>query len=110
MYLTPTRPHIEFVASYISRFMESPKYCHWKAGKRVLRYIAGTSTYDLSYSASTESKLVGYTESDYARCIDDQKRNSGYAFLFGRNLISWSSKNQPIVALSSTKADYIAVN
>ena len=110
MYLTATRPDIAFAASYISRFMESPKDYHWKSGKRVLRYLAGTSTYGLSYAASVDSKLVGYTDSDYAGCIDDRKSTSGYAFLFGRNLISWSSKKQPIVVLSSTKAEYVAAN
>ena len=57
IYLTTTRPDIAFAASYISRFMESPKECHWKSGKRVLRYIAGTSTYGLSYAASADSKI-----------------------------------------------------
>ena len=101
MYLTTTRPDIAFAASYISRFMESLKDCHWKVGKRALRYIAGTSTYGLSYVASTESKLVGYTYSDYVGCIDDRKITYGYALLFGRNVISWSSKKQPIFVLSS---------
>ena len=68
--------------------MESPKDYHWKAGKRVLRYITSTSTYGLSYAASTDNKLVGYIDSCYAGCIDDQKNTSGYAFLFGRSLIS----------------------
>ena len=90
--------------------MESPKDYHWKARKRVLRYIVGTSTYGLSYEASTDSKIVGYIDSDYAGCIDDRKSTYGYAFLFGRNLISWSSKKKPIVALSSTKVEYVATN
>ena len=76
----------------------------------MFRYIAGTSTYGLSYVASADSKLVGYTDSDYVGCIDDRKSTSGYAFLFGRNLISWSSKKQPIVALSSIEAKYIVEN
>ena len=82
--------------------MKSPKDCHWKAGKMVLRYIAGTSTYGLLYATSTDS--------DYAGWIDDQKSTSGYAFLFGRNLISWSSKKQPIVALYLTEAEYVAAH
>ena len=88
MYLTATRPDIAFSTTYISRFMESPKYYHWKAGKRVLRYIIGTSKYGLSYAPFIDSKLIGYTDNCYAGCIDDQKSTSRYAFLFGR---TWSS-------------------
>jgi hypothetical protein len=88
--------------------MESPKYSHWKVGKRSLRYIAGTTTYGLWYTASTDSMLTGYTDSDYAGSIDDRKSTSGYAFLFGKNLISWASKKQPIVYISSTEEEYVA--
>ena len=86
MYLTATRHDIAFAASYMSRFMESPKDCHWKAGKRVLRYIAGTTTHGLWYATSTSINLFRYKGSDYAQCIDDQKRTCGYAFLFGKKL------------------------
>jgi hypothetical protein len=88
--------------------MESPKYSHWKVGKRILRYIAGTTTYGLWYTASADSMLTGYTDSDYAGSIDDRKSTSGYAFLFGKNLISWASKKQPIVSISSAEAEYVA--
>ena len=108
MYLTTTRPEITYVASYISRFMESLKYSHWKVGKRILRYIEGTTTYGLWYTASTYSMLTGYTDSDYAGSIDDRKSTSGYAFLFGKNLISWAFKKQPIVSIPSVEEEYVA--
>jgi hypothetical protein len=110
MYLTTTRPDITYATSYISRFMESPKYSHWKVGKRILRYIAGTTTYGLWYTASADSMLTGYTDSDYAGSIDDRKSTSGYAFLFGKNLISWASKKQPIVSISSAEAGICSGN
>ena len=92
MYLISTRPNITCATSYISKFMEYPKDSHWKVGKRILRYIAGTTTYGLWYTASPDSMLTGYTDSDYAGSIDDRKSTLGYAFLFGKNLISWASK------------------
>jgi hypothetical protein len=52
--------------------------------------------------------LTGYTDSDYVRSIDDKKSTSGYAFHFGKNMISWESKKQPIVSVSSTEAEYVA--
>jgi hypothetical protein len=60
MYLTTTRPDIAYATSFISRFMESPKDSHWKVGKRILRYIAGTTTYGLWYTTSADSMLTGY--------------------------------------------------
>ena len=83
MYLTTTKPDIAFATSYISRFIESPKDSHWKVGKRILRYIIGTTTYALWYTASPDSMLTGYIDSDYADSIDDRKSTSGYVFLFG---------------------------
>ena len=52
--------------------------------------------------------LTGYTDSDYVRSTDDKKSTSGYAFHFGKNMISWESKKQPIVSVSSTEAEYVA--
>jgi hypothetical protein len=107
MYLTTTRPDITYATCYITKFMESPKDSHWKFGKRILRYIAGTTTYVLWYTTSIEYMLTGYTDSYYVGNIDDKKTSSGYSFLFGKNLISWASKKNPIVYISSTKEEYV---
>jgi hypothetical protein len=103
MYLTTTRPDIMYAISLISRFMENPKISHWKVGKRILRYIAGTIDYGIWYSTSEDDSLVGYADS-----VDDRKSTYGYAFMFGTCLISWASKKQPIITISSTEAEYVA--
>jgi hypothetical protein len=108
MYLTTTRPDITYATSYISRFMESPKYSYWKVGKRILRYIVGKTTYGLWYIDLADNMLTGYTDNDYAGSIDDKKNTSVYVFLFGKNLISWASKKQPIVSISSAEVEYVA--
>ena len=108
MYLTATRPNLMYVVSLISRFMESPKDSHWKFGKIILRYVAGTAGYGLWYTRTSDCTLTGYTDSDFAGCIDDRKSTSGYAFHFGTSLISWASKKQPIVTISSTEEEYVA--
>jgi hypothetical protein len=62
MYLTMTRPDNMYGLSLISRFMETPKESHWKAGKRILRYVNGTKDFGIKYSTSEDFRLTGYTE------------------------------------------------
>jgi hypothetical protein len=108
MYLTATRPDIMYGVSLISRFMEKPKESHWKDGKRVLRYIAGTKRFGILYASSDNYKLIGYTNSDWGGNMDDRKITLGYIFHLGSGAISWASQKQPIVALSSAEAEYVA--
>eukprot|EP00253_Pinus_taeda_P025349 PITA_25349 len=108
MYLTATRPDIMFAVSLISTFMERPKEAHWQAEKRILRYVKGTKKFGILYNVSEHSDLVGYTDSDWARSVDDQKSTSGYVFHMGLGAISWASKKQSIVALSTAEAEYVA--
>eukprot|EP00253_Pinus_taeda_P007023 PITA_07023 len=108
MYLTATRPDIMFDVSLISRFMERPKEAHWQAAKRILRYVKGTKSFGILYNVSEHSDLVGYTDSDWAGSVDDRKSTSGYVFHMGSETISWASKKQSIVALSTAEAEYVA--
>eukprot|EP00253_Pinus_taeda_P030339 PITA_30339 len=108
MYLTATRPHIMFAVSLISRFMERPKEAHWEAAKKIMRYVKGTKRFGILYNVSEHSDLVGYTDSDWAGSVDDRKRTPGYVFHMGSGAISWASKNQSIVALSTVEAEYVA--
>eukprot|EP00253_Pinus_taeda_P030370 PITA_30370 len=108
MYLTATRPDIMFVVSLISKFMERPKEAHWQAAKRILRYAKGTKRFGILYNVSEHSDLVGYTDSDWAGSVDDRKITSGYVFHMGSVVISWASKKQSIVALSTAEAEYVA--
>ena len=108
MYLTTTRPDIMFVVSFISRFMELPNNTHWKVGKRILRYIAGTTNFGIQYTPNSNFKLIGYTDSDFAGSIDDRKSTSSYVFSFGSGSVAWESKKQPIVTLSRAEAEYVA--
>ena len=108
MYLTATRPDIMHAVSLISRFMERPKETHWQEAKRILRYVNGTKGFGILYSSSESFMLIGYTDSDRAGSVDDRKSTSGYVFHMGSGAISWASKKQPIVALSTAEAEYVA--
>jgi hypothetical protein len=102
MYLTTTRPNIMYGVNLISRFMETPKESHWKAGKRILRHVNGTIDFGIKYSTSKDFKLIGYTDNDCGRNIDDRKSTSRYTFHLGTCMVSWASRKKPIVTLSST--------
>ena len=73
-----------------------------------MRYVSGTKDLGIMYSTSENFKLIGYTDSDNGGSIDDRKSTSGYTFHFGTGVVSWDSKKQPIVTLSSAEAEYVA--
>ncbi|KAJ3474391.1 hypothetical protein NLI96_g12482 [Meripilus lineatus] len=103
-----TRPDISFSVSLLAQFMSNPGRAHWEAAKRVLRYVKGTLDYRLTYG-STTSGLESFSDADWAS-QSHRHSISGYIFLIDGGAISWSSKKQPIIALSTAEAEYIALN
>ena len=108
MYLTATRPDMMFVICLISRYMEKQTELHLQAAKRALRYLKGTVNYEIHYKKGEDSALLAFTDSDYAADIKDRKSTSGYVFLMSSGAVSWCSKKQPIVTLSTTEAEFVA--
>ena len=104
-----TRPDLSTAVGKLAQFMKNPSAEHWVAIKRVLRYVKGTLNLGLRFTYSESFKLVGYSDSDWAGCVDSRKSTSGYVFRVGNSTVSWSSKKQPVTALSSTEAEYIAL-
>jgi hypothetical protein len=111
MYLMlATRPDIAFAVSQLSRFAGRPSEAHWKAGKHLLRYIQGTLDYGLTYTrSSAPTPLLGYSDADWSNDPSTSRSVGGYAFMLAGGAISWSSALQPLVSLSSTEAEYIAL-
>ncbi|KAL0546984.1 hypothetical protein IC582_016904 [Cucumis melo] len=107
MYLTATEPDIMHAVSIISRYMEFPTVMHLLVAKRIFRYLQGTSEYGLFYKKSEKSSLVGLTDSDYAGDLGDRKSTFGYVFMMNSTAISWCSKKQSIVTLSTTEAEFV---
>jgi hypothetical protein len=101
-----TRPDIAFAVSVVSRYASNPTEAHWKAVKRILRYLRSTITLELVYKGDLKP-LVGYSDADWAGDQDTRRSTSGYIFNIGSGAISWSSKRQPTVALSSCEAEYM---
>ena len=99
--------NITFAVQTISCFSTKPGLAHWKAVKQVFHYLKGTANLWLSYGM-TKMKLTGYTDAD-GSMAKDRHAISGYAFLIHGSTISWSTKRQQIIALSTTKAEYVAI-
>ncbi|GAU49301.1 hypothetical protein TSUD_367130 [Trifolium subterraneum] len=112
-YLCNTRPDLAYSVGIVSRFMDRPKSSHLIAVKRILRYVKGTIDYGVLFHASdkkNECKLMGYTNSNWCGDVEDRKSTAGYIFYFGEAPISWCSKKELVVALSSCEAEYIAAS
>ncbi|XP_047149161.1 secreted RxLR effector protein 161-like [Vigna umbellata] len=107
MYLTATRPDLMYGVSLISRFMAQPTETHWSAIKRILRYLKGTTELGIFYKKEEDTTLMAYTNNDFAGDIDGRKSISGFIFSLGTGAVSWSSKKQPIVTLSTAESEYI---
>ena len=88
--------------------MSNPGKLHWEAVKWILRYLKGTSTMALSFGRSQLS-LQGFVDSDHAGDMDDRKSTTGYVFTLGSAAVSWVSRLQKIIALSTTEAEYVAI-
>ena len=101
-----TRPDLAFAVSVVSRYSSNPTEAHWSAVKRIFRYIKGTLDIQLTFRGLLSS-LTGYTDADWAGDRDTRRSPSGFVFNIGSGAISWSSKRQPTVALSSCEAEYM---
>ncbi|XP_019091415.1 PREDICTED: uncharacterized protein LOC109128812 [Camelina sativa] len=108
-YLTATRPDLIYSVNLVSRYMERPNEQHMATAKRILRYVQGTRDFGIQYKYGGEQKLVGYVDSDYAGDVDDFKSTFEYVFMLGGGAVSWVSKKQPIVTLSTTEAEFVSV-
>lgn len=104
-----TRPDICHAVGIVSRFSNDPGQAHWIAVKRIFRYLRGTLDKKLLFKKSQDS-LIGYADSDWANDRDDRRSTTGYIFCESGTAISWNSKKQPTVALSTTEAEYMAMS
>lgn len=108
LYLTASRPDILFPTCLCARFQSRPKESHAKAVKRIFAYLKGTQNMGIYYSNQSSFNLSAYTDADFGGSRIDRKSTSGSCYFLGHSIISWFSKKQNIVALSTTEAEYIA--
>ncbi|GJX93178.1 retrovirus-related pol polyprotein from transposon TNT 1-94 [Tanacetum coccineum] len=102
-----TRPDLAHAVGVVSRFLSNPGKKHWEAVKWIFRYLRGTSKLGITFG-NGKPMLVGYTDSDLAGNKDNMKSTSGYLMTFAGGAVSWQSRLQKCVALSTTEAEYVA--
>lgn len=109
MYVSVTsRPDIAHTVHRLAKYMANPGRPHWEALKRLVRYLVGTRDLWLVYGRD-RSGLAGFTDADWGTSDDTRHSVCGYAYTFDGGAISWSAKQQAVVALSSTEAEYIGI-
>lgn len=109
VYLTVTRPDIVYAVNIVSQFMSAPRFAHYEAVLRIIRYIKGTLFHGLYFSSTYSLKIHAYSDSNSAGDPTDRRYITGYCIFLRNSLTFWRSKNQSLVLHSSTKPEYCAL-
>lgn len=108
-----SRPDIGAVLSKVASFCNNPGPVHWKAAKRILRYMKGTKDFFIKYSGrlykGDKVKIQVYCDADWAQNVDDRKSTSGYVIMLAGGPVIWSCKKQPTVSVSATEAEFVSL-
>lgn len=105
-----TRPDIAFTVNLLSRFNQDPGERHWQAVKHALRYLRGTSNHCLKFHKDADDSIIGFSDADWASDPDERKSVTGFVFMAQGCAISWQSKKQQAVAISSCEAELYALS
>jgi hypothetical protein len=108
LYLCASRPDIMLSVCMCARFQADPKEVHLRTVKRIMRYLVYTPKFGLWYPKGSTFDLIGYFDVDWEGCKIDRNNTLGTCQFLGRSLVSWASKKQNSVALSTAEAEYIA--
>ena len=106
IYLSHTRPDIAYAVGVVSQFMHQPQVSHMKAVWRIVRYLKGTAGHGNLFKTYKHLEIQGYTDADWAGSKDNRRSTSGYFTMVGGNLVTWRSKKQKVVSLSSAEAEF----
>ncbi|GKC93004.1 hypothetical protein Tco_1158446 [Tanacetum coccineum] len=103
-----TCPDITYITGMLGRYQSNPGKEHWNAAKKVLRYLQGTKNSMSTYQKTDNLEVVGYSDFDFAKCMDSSRSTSGYIFMLSGGPISWRSHKQELTTTSTMMAEYIA--
>jgi hypothetical protein len=104
-----TRVDVAYAISQLSRFSSNPAKVHWEALKKLIRYLKGTSSWGLTYTGAKGLTLEVYSDANFSSCPNTSKSTSGQVVMLAGGAVDWKAKRQPIVALSTTEAEYVAM-
>ncbi|XP_017624975.1 secreted RxLR effector protein 161-like [Gossypium arboreum] len=105
-YVFITWPDITFVVNKVCQFMHKPLDQHFKAVKRILRYLQNTMEYGLHFTAAVNLDLVGFSDANWGADVDDRRSTTGFCVFLGGNPVAWGSKKQQVVSRSTAEAEY----
>ena len=109
LYVIASRPDVKQVVGMVDSFQVAPRESHVQVVKRIFKYLKGTMDLGICYPSKKSFSLKPYSNVDWAGCIDDRKSTNGGNFFLGESLVSWISKKQTSISLSTTEAEYIAI-
>jgi hypothetical protein len=107
--MTKTRPDVVFAIGMLARYMDTYREAHWKAARRILKYLDTTKEEWLIYKKGNLN-LEAYVDADFAQCKETRKSVTGYVVRMCGGAISWRSRKQPVVTLSTMEAEYVAAS
>ncbi|XP_030930911.1 secreted RxLR effector protein 161-like [Quercus lobata] len=110
LYLTASRPDVSYSVGVFARYQANPKESHMIALKRIIKYVKTTADFGVWYNKDTNDILARYSDADWAENADNRKSTSGGCFYVGNNLVSWMSKKQNSISLSTAEAEYIVAS
>ena len=102
-----TRPDIAYAVGQVAQYAQKPGKQHWRAVKRIIAYLIKTKNFGLCFGRSSD-QLIGFCDADYAGDLQTRRSTSGFLFLHLGGPVSWASRRQPCVALSTTEAEFVA--
>ena len=106
-----SRPDIAYSVNSVSKYLSDHNAAHWRAVKQIFAYLKGTSNYGIEYAnGGSKAELIGFSDADYAENIETRRSRTGYVFCLANGAITWSSKRQRLVTLSTTESQYVAAS
>ena len=103
-----TRPDIAFAVGVLGRYQNDPSLNHWRATKKVMKYLQGTKGYMLMYRRTYSLEVIGYSDSDFVGCVNYCKSTSGYIFKLADGVIPWRSAKQTLTTTSTMEAEFVS--